>query len=208
MSWTIKKAECWRIDAFELWCWRRLLRVPWTTRRSNQSILKEISPEYSLEGLMLKLKLQYFGPLMQRTDSLEKYVFFREMSIKIFCPFFNWGLFFCWVYKLFVYFGDYRWGYFWAVLKVQSGYFLPFILKCKKEINWGKNWWAKRNQDLMILEILSLVRLQKTLRADSLSGMHALRRKSRGKLDSLLLALLKDHKIWIFIHTEDSFKNL
>ena len=71
-SWTIKKAECRRIDAFELWCWRRLLRVPWTTRRSNQSILKEISPKYSLEGLMLKLKLQYFGHLMQRTDSLEK----------------------------------------------------------------------------------------------------------------------------------------
>ena len=71
-SWTIKKAECWRIDALELWCWRRLLRVPWTTRRSNQSILKEISPEYSLEGLMMKLKLQYFGHLMQRTDSLEK----------------------------------------------------------------------------------------------------------------------------------------
>ena len=71
-SWTIKKAECQRIDAFELWCWRRLLRVPWTERRSNQSILKEISPEYSSEGLMLKLKLQYFGHLMQRTDSLEK----------------------------------------------------------------------------------------------------------------------------------------
>ena len=71
-SWTIKKAECWRIDAFELWWWRRLLRVPWTARRSNQSILKEISPECSLEGLMLKLKLQYFGHLMQRTDSLEK----------------------------------------------------------------------------------------------------------------------------------------
>ena len=71
-SWTIKKAECWRIDAFELWCWRRLLRVPWTSRRSNQSILKEISPEYSLEGLMLKLKLQYFGHLMRRTYSLEK----------------------------------------------------------------------------------------------------------------------------------------
>ena len=71
-SWTIKKAECQRIDAFELWCWRRLLRVPWTTRRSNQSILKETSPEYSLEGLMLKLKLQFFGYLMQRTDSLEK----------------------------------------------------------------------------------------------------------------------------------------
>jgi len=70
--WTIKKAECRRIDAFELWCWRRLLRVPWTARRSNQSILNEISPEYSLEGLMLKLKLQYFGHLMQRTDSLEK----------------------------------------------------------------------------------------------------------------------------------------
>ena len=69
---TIKKAECRRIDAFELWCWRRLLRVPWTTRRSNQSILKEMSPEYSLEGLILKLKLQYFGLLMQRTDSLEK----------------------------------------------------------------------------------------------------------------------------------------
>ena len=69
---TIKKAECWRIDAFELWCWRRLLRVPWTARRSNQSILKEISPEYSLEGLMLKLKLQYFGHLLQRTDSSEK----------------------------------------------------------------------------------------------------------------------------------------
>ena len=71
-SWTVKKAECRRIDAFELWCWRRLLRVPWTTRKSNQSILKEISPEYSLKGLMLKLKLQYFDHLMQRNDSLEK----------------------------------------------------------------------------------------------------------------------------------------
>ena len=71
-SWTVKKAECLRIDAFELWCWRRLLRVPWTARRSNQSILKEISPGYSLEGMMLKLTLQYFGHLMQRVDSLEK----------------------------------------------------------------------------------------------------------------------------------------
>ena len=71
-SWTINKAEHWRIDAFELWCWRRLLRVPCTARRANQSILKEISPEYSLEGLMLKLKLQYFGHLMRRTDWLEK----------------------------------------------------------------------------------------------------------------------------------------
>ena len=71
-SWTIKKAEHRRTDAFELWCWRRLLRVPWTARRSNQSILKEISPEYSLQGLMLKLKLQYFGHLMRRTDSFEK----------------------------------------------------------------------------------------------------------------------------------------
>ena len=71
-SWTVKKAECRRIDAFELWCWRRLLRVPWTARRSNQSILKKISPEYSLEGLMLKLKLQFFGHLMQSADSLEK----------------------------------------------------------------------------------------------------------------------------------------
>ena len=71
-SWTIKKAERQRIDAFELWCWRRLLRVPWTARRSNQSILKEISPEYLLEGLMLKLKLQYFGHLMRRADSFEK----------------------------------------------------------------------------------------------------------------------------------------
>ena len=71
-SWTIKKAECWRIDAFELWCWRRLLRVPWTAWRSNQFIVKEISPEYSLEGLMLKLKLQYFGDLMWRTNSFEK----------------------------------------------------------------------------------------------------------------------------------------
>ena len=71
-SWTEKRAECWRIDAFELCCWRRLLRVPWTPRRSNQSILKEISPEYSLEGLMMKLKLQYFGHLMGRADSLEK----------------------------------------------------------------------------------------------------------------------------------------
>ena len=71
-SWTIKKAECQRVDAFDLWCWRRLLRLPWTERRSNQSILKEISPEYSLEGLMLKLKLQYFGHLMRRTDSFEK----------------------------------------------------------------------------------------------------------------------------------------
>ena len=71
-SWTVKKAECQRIDAFELWCWRRLLRVPWTARRSNQSILKEISPEISLEGMMLKLKLQHFGYLMRRVDSLEK----------------------------------------------------------------------------------------------------------------------------------------
>ena len=71
-SWTVKRTECQKIDAFELWCWRRLLRVPWTARRSNQSILKEISPGYSLEGLMLKLKLQYFGHLMRRVDSLEK----------------------------------------------------------------------------------------------------------------------------------------
>ena len=71
-SWTVKKAERQRIDAFELWCWRRLLRVPWTARRSNQSILKEISPGFSLEGMMLKLKLQYFGHLMRRVDSLEK----------------------------------------------------------------------------------------------------------------------------------------
>ena len=71
-SWTVKKAECQRIDAFELWCWRRFLRVPWTTRRSNQSILKEISPGISLEGMTLKLKLQYFGHLMRRVDSLEK----------------------------------------------------------------------------------------------------------------------------------------
>ena len=71
-SWTVKKAECRRIDAFEMWCWRRLLRVPWTARRSNQSILKEISPGCSLEGLMLKLKLQYFGHLMRRVESLEK----------------------------------------------------------------------------------------------------------------------------------------
>ena len=71
-SCAIKKAKCWKIDAFELWCWRRLLRVPWIARRSNKSILKDISPEYSLEGLMLKLKFKYFGHLMQRTDSLEK----------------------------------------------------------------------------------------------------------------------------------------
>ena len=71
-SWTIKKAKCWRTDAFELWCWRRLLWVPWTARRLNQSVLKLIRPEYSLEGLMLKLKFQYFGHLMQRSDSLEK----------------------------------------------------------------------------------------------------------------------------------------
>ena len=81
-SWTIKKAEIWRIDAFGLWCWRRPLRVPWTARRSNQSILKEISPEYSLEGLMLKLKLQYFGHLMRRTDSLEKSLMLGKMEGK------------------------------------------------------------------------------------------------------------------------------
>ena len=79
-SWTMKKADHWRIDAFELWCWRRLLRVPWTERRSKQSILKEISPEYSLEGLMLKLKLQYFGHLMRRTDLLEKTLMLREIE--------------------------------------------------------------------------------------------------------------------------------
>ena len=77
-SWTINKAERQRIDAFELWCWRRLLKLPWTARRSNQSILKEISPEYSLEGLMLKLKLQYFGHLMERTDSLKKTLMLRK----------------------------------------------------------------------------------------------------------------------------------
>ena len=79
-SWTIKKAEHQRIDAFELWCWRRLLRVPWTARRSNQSMLKEISPEYSLEGLMLKLKLQYFGHLMRRTNSFEKTLMLRKIE--------------------------------------------------------------------------------------------------------------------------------
>ena len=79
-SWTIKKAECQRIDAFELWHWRRLLRVPWTARRSNQSILKEMNPEYSLEGLMLKQKLQYFGHLMQRTDSLEKTLMLEKIE--------------------------------------------------------------------------------------------------------------------------------
>ena len=79
-SWTIKKAECWRIDAFELWCWRRLLRVPWTARRFNQPILKEISPEYSLEGLMVKLKLQYFGHLMRRTDWIEKTVMLGKIE--------------------------------------------------------------------------------------------------------------------------------
>ena len=79
-SWTIKKAECQRIDGFELWCWRRLLRVPWTTRRSNQSILKELSPGCSLEGLMLKLKLQNFGHLMQRADSLGKTLMLRKIE--------------------------------------------------------------------------------------------------------------------------------
>ena len=79
-NWTIKRVENWRIDAFELWCWRRLSRVPWTPRRSNQSTLKEISPEYSLEGLMLKLKLQYFGHLMERTDSLEKTLMLGKMK--------------------------------------------------------------------------------------------------------------------------------
>ena len=81
-SWTVKKAECRRIDAFELWCWRRLLRVPWIARRSNQSILKEISPQCSLEGLMLKLKLRYFGHLMQRVDSLEKTLMLGRMAAR------------------------------------------------------------------------------------------------------------------------------
>ena len=81
-SWTIKKAECQRIDAFELWCGRRLLRVPWTSRRSNQSILKEINPEYSLEGLMMKLKLRYFGLLMQRTDFLEKTLMLAKTEVR------------------------------------------------------------------------------------------------------------------------------
>ena len=81
-SWTIKKSECQRMDAFELWCWRRLLRVPWTVRRSSQSILKEVSPEYSLEGLMLKLKLQFFGHLMWRTDSLEKTLMLGKIEVR------------------------------------------------------------------------------------------------------------------------------
>ena len=80
-SWTIKKAECQRIDAFELWCWRRLLRVPWIAKRSNQSILKEINPEYSLEGLMLKMKLQSFGHLRQRADSLEKTLILGKIEV-------------------------------------------------------------------------------------------------------------------------------
>ena len=79
-SWTVNKAQCQRIDGFELWCWRRLLRVPWTARRSNLSILKDISPEYSLEGLLLKLKLQCFGHLMRRTDSLEKTLLLRKIE--------------------------------------------------------------------------------------------------------------------------------
>ena len=79
-SWTIKKTECRKIDAFELWCWRRLLRVPWTVRRSNRYILKEINPEYSLEGLMLKLKLQYLGHLMRRTDSFEKTLMLEKIE--------------------------------------------------------------------------------------------------------------------------------
>ena len=81
-SWTIEKAEHQRIDAFELWCWRRFLRVPWTARRSNQSILKEINPEYSLEGLLLKLKLQSFGHLMRKTDSLEKTLMLGKMKVR------------------------------------------------------------------------------------------------------------------------------
>ena len=79
-SWTIKRAECQRIDAFELWCWRRLLRVPWTAKRSNQSFLKEINPEYSLEGLMLRLKIQYFGHMMRRADSLEKTLIWERLK--------------------------------------------------------------------------------------------------------------------------------
>ena len=94
-SWTIKKAECWRIDAFELWCWRRLLRVSWTSRRSNQSILKEMSPGCSLEGLMLKLKLQYFGHLMRRTDSFVCFFFF--FPVKFYFIYFI----------LFIYFGSF-----------------------------------------------------------------------------------------------------
>ena len=81
-SWTIKKAQHWRTNAFELWCWRRLLRVPWTARRSNQSILEEINPEYSLEGLMMNLKLQYFGHLMQRADSLEKTLMLGKIEVR------------------------------------------------------------------------------------------------------------------------------
>ena len=81
-SWTVKKAERWRIDAFELWCWRRLLRVPWTARRSNQPILKEINPEYSLEGLMLKLKRQYFGHLIWRADSFEKTLMLWKIEVR------------------------------------------------------------------------------------------------------------------------------
>ena len=81
-SWTIKKAECWRTDAFKLWCWMKLLRVPWTARRSNQSILKEINPEYSLEGLMLKLKLQYSSHLMGRADSLDKTLLLEKIGRK------------------------------------------------------------------------------------------------------------------------------
>ena len=82
VSWTVKKAESRRIDAFELWCWRRLLRVPWTARRSNQFILRKISPEYSLEGLMLQMKLQYFGHLMQRINSLEKTLMLRKIEVR------------------------------------------------------------------------------------------------------------------------------
>ena len=99
-SWTIKKAEHRRIDAFELWCWRRLLRVPWTARRSNQSILKEISPEYSLEGLMLKLKLQYFGRLMRRADSSEKTLIVGKIEGRSPRTAWVWGHSWQWTYTL------------------------------------------------------------------------------------------------------------
>ena len=154
-SWTVKKAEHWRIDAFELWCWRGLLRVPWTARRSNQSILKELSPGYSLEGLMLKLKLQYFGHLMRRTDSFEKTLMLKRLRAREEGDDRGWDGWMAsptqwtWVWT------D-SWSWWWTGR--------PGVLQFMGLQRVGHDWTElKRHQEAALVQLLSLVRPFATL---------------------------------------------
>ena len=160
-SWTIKKAEHWRIDAFELWSWRRVLRVPWTARRSNQSILKETIPEYSLEGLMLKLKLQYFGHLMGRTDSLEKTLMLGKIEGRRRRDDRGWD---GWMASLT------RWAWVWASSGSWWWVGKPGVLQSVGSQSWTllndwteQNFSYRRSNDLSTEESFSLVRKIQTM---------------------------------------------